>query len=300
MRRLCLLIALALHAGATGSVFAQGIVLGSPEFSPPVFMPGEAVTVLAMVDPGVLPWTVSAVSSGLPEAGTSGPQVLSVALEKRKGSPLLVVRFVAWTAGPGYLPEMNVGGLDIPRIRFQCQSALADGGLEAPEPLPQLDLPGLYTKIYVLAGLLLVAVIAGVAAVTKVSPWFRAFKARRAYKRARRELDELLDRLAAAAAGPAVWAELCAGLRRFAGLRMGADLSAMTASEVLALPAGTVPGAAGGDLAGILSMGDEARFAGRQDVRPGAGVELARSVADRIDEALLAARSAGRTGHGIV
>jgi len=191
---------------------------------------------------------------------------------------------------------MAVGGLDIPRIRFECGSILADGDFSAPEPMPQLDLPGLYTRIYVLAGLLLVAVIAGVAAVTKGAPWLRAFKARRAFARARREFDELLDRLATAAAGPEVWAELCAGLRSFAGLRIGTDLCAMTASEVMALPAGTVPGDAGGDLAGILAMGDEARFAGKHELRPGAGVELARSVANRIDEALPAAQVPGRNG----
>lgn len=293
MRCLRVLIALAVQA-AVFVVVAWGGVPGSVEFSPPTFVPGEVVTVVSMIDPGTSPWHAGSIESGLPDSGDSGPQVLSVALEARKGSPLLVVRFIAWRAGPGYLPEMSVGGLEIPRIRFECQSALMDGNFEAPEPLPQLDLPGLYTRIYVLAGLLLVAVLAGIAAVTKVTPWFKAWKARRAYARARREFDELLDRLASMAAVPAAWAELCAGLRNFAGLRAGIDLSAMTATEVLALPADAVPGGAGGDLAAILAMGDEARFSGRRDMRPGTGVALARAVADRIDEALLAARAPGR------
>jgi len=296
MRCLRLTIALALHATVLAAAFAQGVVIGTPEFSPQTFLPGEAVTLVAMLDPGARSWSAGTITSGLPEPGESDPQILSLALEKRKGSPLLVVRFVAWRAGPGYLPEVTVGGLAIPRIRFECGSALAGGDLRAPEPMPQLDPPGLYTRIYVLAGLLLVAVLAGIVAAAKAAPWFRAFKARRAYARARREFDELLDRLAAAVAGPAVWAALCSGLRYFTGLRTGTDLSAMTASEVLALPAGTVPGDAGGDLARILAMGDEARFGGRQDVLPAAGIELARSVAGRIDEALLAARSAGGSG----
>lgn len=296
MRRLCLLFALAILAASAVSVSAQGVATGTPEFSPPVFVPGEVVTVIALIDPGTLPWTVATIPSGFTEGGEAGPQVLSVALENRKGSPLLVVRFVPWRAGPGYLPGMTIGGLEIPRIRFDCQSALTDGNFEAPEPMPQLDMPGLYTKLYVLAGLLLVAVLAGIAAVTKVSPWFRVFKARRAYARARREFDELLDRLAKASAGPAVWAELCAGLRTFAGIRTGTDLSAMTASEVQCLPAGTVPGDARGDLAGILAMGDEARFAGNRNLQPASGIRLARALADRIDAALLAAEAPGRTG----
>jgi len=300
MRRLRLLLALVFLAGSAVIASAQGVVTGMPEFSPPVFVPGEAVTVIAMVDPGTLPWTVATIPTGFTEAGESGPQVLSVALENRKGSPLLVVRFIAWRAGPGYLPAITIGGLDMPRIRFDCQSTLTEGNFEAPEPMPQLDMPGLYTKLYVLAGLLLVAALAGIAAVTKVAPWFRAFKARRAYARARREFDELLDRLDKASAGPAAWAALCAGLRTFAGLRMDADLSAMTASEVLRLPAGTVPGDACGDLAGILAMGDEARFAGNRDLQPASGIRLARALADRIDSAPLAAGAPGRTGHDIV
>lgn len=287
MRRLGLLAAIVFKTAAALAAGAQELVVGPLEFSPLSFVPGVVVTAVAILDPGASPWFAEAVESGFPEPGESAPRVLSVALEKRKGSPLLVVRFVAWRAGPGYLPDMSVGGLDIPRLRFDCGSALADGDLGAPEPLPQLNLPGLYTRLYVLAGLLLVAVIAGITAATRAAPWFRAFKARRAYARARREFDELLDRLAAAPAGPAAWAELCAGLRNFAGLRMDTDLNAMTASEVLALPAGSVPGGVGAELAGILAMGDEARFAGKRDVRPGAGVELARSVAARIDEALI-------------
>ncbi len=293
MRCLRVLIAFAVQA-AVLSAASWGDVPGSVEFSPPTFVPGEVVTVVSMLDPGTSPWQAGLLEAGLPDSGDSGPQVLSVALEARRGSPLLVVRFIAWRAGPGYLPEMSVGGLDIPRIRFDCQSTLMDGNFKAPEPLPQLDLPGLYTRIYVLAGLLLLSALAGIAAITKLTPWFKAYKARRAYARARREFDELLDRLAVAVAEPAAWAELCTGLRNFAGLRAGIDLSAMTAAEVLALPADSVPGNTGGDLAAILAMGDEARFSGRRDMRPGAGVALARSMADRIDEALLAAQAPGR------
>ncbi|OHD22048.1 MAG: hypothetical protein A2Y38_13700 [Spirochaetes bacterium GWB1_59_5] len=289
MRRLGPLVAMAFQTAVALTVGAQELVVGPLEFSPLTFVPGEVVTAVAILDPGAAPWFAEVVASGFPEPGESEPRVLSVALEKRKGSPLLVARFVAWRAGPGYLPDLSVGGLDIPRLRFDCGSALADGDLGAPESLPQLNLPGLYTRLYVLAGLLLVAALVGITAATRAAPWFRAFKARRAYARARREFDELLDRLATAAAGPAVWAELCAGLRNFAGLRIGTDLNAMTASEVLSLPAGTVPGGVGSDLAGILAMGDEARFAGKQDLRTSAGVELARSVAARIDEALIGA-----------
>lgn len=284
-RLLVALIALAVQMAVTVPVSSQGVIVGATEFSPPEFLPGEAVTAVAMLDPGALPWSPATLETGLTEDGESAAQVLSVALEKRKGSPALVVRFVAWRAGPGYLPETTIGGLEIPRIRFECWSALAEGNFKAPEPMPQLNLPGLYPRIYALAGLLLVAAIAGVTVMTKATPWFRAFMARKAYLRARREFDELLDRLGAAAAGPAAWAALCAGLRAFAGLRAGIDLSAMTASEVLSLPAGAVPGNAAVDLAGILAMGDEARFAGRTDVKIEAGIGMARSVADRIDEA---------------
>ncbi|MBU0928491.1 MAG: hypothetical protein KKA67_12135, partial [Spirochaetes bacterium] len=136
---------------APGSASAQGAVVGAVEFSPATFAPGEAVTAYAALDPGASPWfaesIVSRVDSGGEPGGPDGglsddaPRVLSAAVEKRSGRPVLVVRFAAWRAGPGFLPEMKLGGLSIPRIRFDCSSVLAAADARAPEPFPQLDPP---------------------------------------------------------------------------------------------------------------------------------------------------------------
>jgi len=281
-------------SGAVGVSSADGSIVDPVEFSPPAFVPGEVVTAYVRLDPGAARWSEASQVSGFSDAGEDGPSVLSAALESRKGAPLLVVRFSAWRAGPGFLPEFSIGGLDIPRLRFECGSALAAGDLRAPEALPQLDYPGLYTRLYLIGGALLVSVVVGLAAVAKAIPWLRALRSRWAFTRARKEFDELLDRLAAGGQGPAAWAELCHGVRRFSGLRAGLDLGAMTASEVLALPEGAIPGDVGLDVAALLAAGDAVRFAGNRDRQLGGSVEQARLIAARIDEAVVAAAAARR------
>lgn len=282
-------LTLALTLIAAPGVQAEGLIVGPVEFSPSSFVPGEVVTAVALLDPGAAPWTEETVSAGFPETSEVDPHVLSATLRARRGAPLLVVRFVAWQPGPGALPNVVVGGLEIPRIRFDCGSALQDGNRAAPEPLPQLNRPGLYARLYALGGMLLVAVLGGLAVAARAAPWFKALKARRAFALVRREFDEMLTRLGTAGSGPAAWTELCAGLRRFAGLRSGTDLSAMTASEVSALPEDAIPGGAVGDIAGLLAMGDDVRFAGTLTAGLSEAVSAARSIAARVDEALLRA-----------
>jgi hypothetical protein len=266
---------------------AEGVSTGRVEFVPASFVPGQLVTLYATLDPGDARWAEATPGAVSVDAGENGPSVLSVAMEKRSGAPLLVVRFVAWRAGPGFLPAMTVGGLESPRIRFECVSALADGDLRSPEPLPQLEPPGLYARLYLLGGALLVVIVAGLAAATKAAPWFRALAAKRAFAAARREFDESLAMIAGIGSQTAAWAELCSVVRRFVGLRSGKDWSALTASEVESLPEDAAPGGVLGDVASILATGDAVRFAGRRDSPIGAGVSLAGSIADRLDEACL-------------
>lgn len=273
-------------AGATAR--ADGVALGPAEFSPAEFVPGEVVTVTASLDPGTGSWEAAAMSSGFPETGESGPVVLSASVERRRGGPVLVIRFVPWKAGPGFLPELRIGGLDVPRVRFECGSALSGGDLGAPEPLPQLDYPGLYARLYIAAGALLVAAVAVAVAVAKAAPWVRSMSARRAFARVRREFDELLDRLGTrggSAGEAAAWAALCSGARRFVGRRSGIDLDALTATEVAALPPESVPGGVRDAVAALLAAGDAVRFAGDEGARLSGGLESARSLADLIDGA---------------
>jgi len=67
----------------------------------------------------------------------------------------------------------------------------------------------------------------------------------------------------------------------------------LTASEVGVLPADSIPGGVIGDVATVLVSGDAVRFAGDGNQRLQAGIDAARSIADRIDEACLAASASG-------
>jgi hypothetical protein len=258
---------------------------GPPEFEPATFVPGDVVTLYSRLEAGAATWRVETVSSGFVEPPGREPQILSAAIEKRSGAPLLVVRFVPWRPGTGQLPELTVGGLEIPRIRFECGSALSGGDSSPPRPMPQLDPPGLYARLYAIGGAFIVAVLAAVIAVTKAVPWLRSMLWRWSFAAARRDLDDMLARLAGGAGGPDAWAELCSGLRRFVGLRSLADWMPLTPSEISLLPGDATPGGVGQDAAILLSMGDEARFAGGPGLDIRAGVETARSIADRLDAA---------------
>lgn len=278
-----------LLAAACGVPYAEGPAVGRVEFEPPSFVPGEPVTAYATLDPRGASWSEAEPGDVAADEGDAGPNVLSAAMEKRSGSPVLVVRFVAWRAGPGFLPEMSVGGLAVPRIRFECGSALADGDLRPPEPLPQLDPPGLYARLYLLGGALLVAAVVGVGAATRAAPWFRALAEKRAFALARREFDESLARIARMEPETAAWAALCSAVRRFVGLRSGVDWDALTASEVESLPDDAAPGGVRGDVALLLANGDSVRFARRRASSIAEGVGLAASIACRLDEACRAA-----------
>jgi len=281
-------------AAVCGAAYAEGAAVGRLEFSPPSFVPGELVTAYATLDPQGARWAEAAPGPITVDAGENGPSVLSVAMEKRSGDPVLVVRFAAWRAGPGFLPAMSVGGLAVPRIRFDCGSALAGGDLRSPDPLPQLDPPGLYARLYLLGGALLVAAVVGIGAVAKAAPWFRALAAKRAFSLARRQFDESLKRIAGVEPEATAWAELCSAVRRFVGLRAGGDWNALTASEVEALPDDAAPGGVRADVAALLADGDAIRFARMRGSSLAEGVGLAASIADRLDEACIAAAGEGK------
>ena len=236
---------------------------GPVEFEPATFVPGEVVTLYSRLEPGAAAWHEETVSSGFVEPVGREPRILSAAIEKRSGSPLLVVSFVAWKPGTGQLSELSVGGLEIPRMRFECGSALSGGDTSPPQPMPQLDPPGLYARLYMIGGTFIIALFAAAIAATKAVPWFKARLRRWSFAAARRELDAMLGRIAGGIAqgvgGPAAWAELCSGLRHFAGLRSGTDWMPLTASELSLLPRDAMPGGVGHDAAALFSMGDEVR-----------------------------------------
>lgn len=282
-------------AGPGGAAPTYGSGIGQPEFFPVRFLPGQTVTLLARIETGGADFGAEAMSGGFPDSGASGPVIVSAVIEKRREGPFLVIKFVPWKAGPGFLPAFSLGGFSVPRLRFECDSALAEGDLSAPEPLPQLEYPGLYARIYVAAGLALVALVGLLGFAGKALPWLRTLKARRAFSKARKDFDELLDRLGgrdSAADDTAAWAELCSGARRFAGLRAGSELEALTASELAALPPDLVPGGARDGLALLVAAGDSARFAGLRGLGLDEWLRAARQMAESIDEACAA--GAGR------
>jgi hypothetical protein len=278
--------------------FSDGLAspaeLAQVEFSPASFVVGEVVTVYARLLVGSDTWKEETVSSGFPEPGASGAQLVSLALERRSGDPLLIIKFVPWQAGPGLLPELVVGGIGIPRVRFECTSALT--GTELPVSQPQLDPHGLYARLYILGGIFLVMVIAGILLVARARPWWQAIVGKWAFAKARREFDALLDELERVAAKPSgqvrtgkvapEWAALCGGLRKFLGSRAGFDWSALTAMEVSALPLDAPTGIVVKESAEILYLGDQARFAGATGLDLKSTVAAARAMAKKLDDAL--------------
>jgi len=259
---------------------------GPVEFDPPTFVPGQSVAMYARLDAGTASWRVETLSSGLPGGQDNGPKIVSASIVERSGAPLLVVCFVAWHPGQGSLPSMAVGGLVTPPFQYSCSSALAEGGTEPPRSIGQLDPPGLFPRLYLIGGLVLVFTIVSAIGVTRLVPYLRFLKARRAFLLVRHDYDELLDRLEREAASAAAWAELCNGLRLFLSLRTGFEWRALTSIEAAALPLDCVPGDVQPAAASILSMGDEARFAGRLNIDLALALAAARTIGDRLDAAL--------------
>lgn len=262
------------------------------EFDPPAFYPGQATLAYATLDAGTASWSEATLAvvpgrvdgaDGAAETGAAEVEVLSARLERRGGQPVLIVSFVSWSAGAGLVPGMEIGGLAVPGLRFDCDSALTS--LTPPVPMPQLEPPGLRFKLYLAGGVALVALLVGLTVALRAAPWLKAIKARWAAARSRREFDDILDSIGGLEPETAAWAALCAAVRRFVRLRAGVDWSALTASEIALLPEGPVAGPIRDDAAAILSSGDAARFAGASEGSIADAVAAARSVADRLDEA---------------
>lgn len=271
--------------GLIGMAYGDEAVLLSSEFDPSPFLVGEMVTMYARLDPGKASWSEATLVDGLGDSGGKGPHILSVALENRSGSPLLIVRFVPWSAGPSYLPPLSISGLRIPKIRFDCDSALAPGDKGPPLMMTQMEYPGMYSRLYIVGGLLLGAALLGLMLATKARPWILHIKARLALARSRRTFDETIKRLGEGGLGPAAWAELCSAVRQFTGLRSGSDWSALTTADVEALPDDAAKGGVRPDVARLFAMGDAVRFAGDKSQSLEVALVLAASIADRLDEA---------------
>lgn len=290
-RALALGIAL---ASARAAYPAQAGVLGVPEFDPPTFKPGQAVTVYALMDPAGTAWSEETLSTGLPEAASGdAPGLLSVSLRSRSGMPLLVVRFVPWRPGSGAVPPLTVGGLSTPPLRFSCASALADGNDAPPEYAGQLEPAGFRLKLYLSGGAALAACVAAVFAAAKLVPAIRELARRKAFAAARSEFDAALAALASSRGGAEDWAVLCSCLRRFVGARAGTDWSALTSGEAAALPKDSLPGEVQPEASAVLAMGDRARFSGAGEDF-GRALALAAEIGARLDEAIAASMEPAR------
>lgn len=286
LARLLLLAALAPESHAEGAALA---VVESIETSPAVFVPGDTVTLYARLAAPAGAWrperleyaVLARDEAASPAPPALEPVVLAATLENDGGRPRLVVRFIPWAAGELALPELAIGGLLVPRLNLRCASALASGDARPPVALPQLDPPGLFTRLYLISGLVLVLALAGAVLGLKALPAFQAFRARRAFARARRDFDEAIAGLSGCE--PAAWAALSTALRRFSGLRADLDLLPLTPGEVLALDPGALPGETRDELADLLARGDEVRYGARRDIDVAAAVASALALADRMD-----------------
>jgi hypothetical protein len=269
------------------------------EFDPPDFVPGDSVRLVAQFDPAGLSWEDAREVSGFPDPGETGPTVLSVALERRSGAPVLVVVFIPWKAGRGQLPAMSVGGLVFPAMYFEASSALGPD-LAAPVAKPQLEPPGLRLRVYVATGLLLSIVVSALVFMSAVLPWLRKLMARWGFARIRREFDARLALLeGGAVAIDDAWALLCSSLRWFLEARTSLPWLSMTPAEAAAVQDVSIGSELVMETSRILHVGDEVRFAGRQDADLVSGLSCARSIADRLDQALSpASRGNDHRGQG--
>lgn len=288
------LILLAVCLAAAGAVTAEFRVTGM-EFDPPDFVPGDRVSLVARFDPAILPRDDSQGVVGIPDSVESGPTIVSATVERRSGAPVLVVVFIPWMPGRGYVPALSVGGLAFPAIPYEARSALGND-LAPPIAKPQLEPPGLRFRIYVVTGLLLSFAVAALVFVSAVLPWFRRLLARWGFVRIRREFDARLALLDGyAGAMDEAWALLCSSLRWFMETRTTLPWLAMTPSEAAAVRDASIGTELVVQASLILLEGDEVRFAGRQDSDLDSGLSSARKIADQIDQALA---PGGRTATG--
>ena len=276
---------LALCLALVCSVSAELRVTGL-EFDPPDFVPGDKVSLVARFDPGGLPWNDARELGGFPEPEEAGPTVLSAAVERRSGAPVLVVVFIPWKAGRGQLPPLNVGGLVFAAIAYEAKSALG-ADLTAPKAKPQLEPPGLRFRVYVATGLLLAVLVGVLVFVSAVLPWFRRLMGRWAFNRIRQEFDARLALLEGdAVAMDTGWAMLCSSLRWFLEARTALPWLSMTPVEAGAVQDAAIGSELVSESALILLEGDEVRFAGKLNADLSSGLSAAKSIADRLDQVL--------------
>jgi hypothetical protein len=256
------------------------------EFDPPDFVPGDQVRLVARFDPEGQPWNDTRHGEGFPEPGEGDPTVLSAALERRSGMPVLLVEFIPWKSGRGHLPALKVGGLVFPVLPFEAKSALGTD-LSAPVARTQLEPPGLRLRVYVAAGLLLSILVSVLVFISAVLPWFRRLMSRWAFNRIRREFDARLALLDGnTVAVDAAWALLCSSLRWFLEARTALPWLSLTPTEAGAVRDASIGSELVAEASLILLEGDEVRFAGRQNADLGSSLACARSIADRLDQML--------------
>ena len=260
------------------------------EFDPPDFVPGDRVSLVARFDPAGLPWDDARVAAGFPDPGETGPTILSAAVERRSGAPVLVVVFIPWQAGRGQVPALSVGGLAFPALPYGAGSALG-ADLSAPVARPQLEPPGLRFRVYMVTGLLLSIAVAALVFVSAVLPWFRRLMARWGFARIRREFDARLALLDGySGAREEAWALLCSSLRWVLEARTALPWLSMTPAEAAAVRDASISPELVAQSSRVLLEGDQVRFAGRQDADLHSGLSGARNIADRLDQALAPGR----------
>jgi hypothetical protein len=267
------------------SAYAEVRVLGV-EFDPPDFTVGQEVTMTLSWDAAGKHWQPERLSDGLPESA-NGPTLLWAETFERRGRPALSVRFIAWRPGAGALPALSLSGREFPPITLEAASILDRVGRAAPEPFAQLEPGGLRSRLYLLAGSALLFCLFALFAALKLLPWLRALMAHWAFLRARKEFDGVIQYLRdAGEQGADAWAVLARALKRYLGSRSALDFFPLTSSEIAALPVEKVAGGVLPDAAAILSAGDYLRFGARASGDLYAALDLASSLADRLERAL--------------
>ncbi len=252
------------------SLLCAATIEGAVVYTPSTYGPGETVTAVAALKPGPEE-SLAEISlepgSGLPALdGSADPEILGLDVERRGGSWLMRLRFVAWSPSEGVIEKYHTGTFVLPPVAYRARPRLGAEDVD-PRPLrPQRLPPGAAGAFYGVLGLVVGLCLALFGAFLYLVPAVRSVLARWKAGLAYRRLESTVTHLFAnaASAEPAAYAAALAGaLRNYLELRACSGISALTPAEVrnLADTAALKPSIRD-EAAAVLAWSDEVRFGG--------------------------------------
>ncbi len=109
------------------SLLCAATIEGAVVYTPSTYGPGETVTAVAALKPGPEE-SLAEISlepgSGLPALdGSADPEILGLDVERRGGSWLMRLRFVAWSPSEGVIEKYHTGTFVLPPVAYRRDRA---------------------------------------------------------------------------------------------------------------------------------------------------------------------------------